>query len=112
MFAAHAGYNGVAEVNNLIVLYPQIVKTLLNPVGCWDWYVYGHEKLQLVTVSSLFRWGYTGPHYGMWHCLHFMGGVGIVIVCVCRCKDRCADGWGEVNARQNSWSVGSVCARS
>ena len=40
VFAVHAGYNGVAEVNNIIVLYPQVVKTLLtNPQGCWDWYV-------------------------------------------------------------------------
>lgn len=41
VFVAHAGYNGVAEVNNLIVLYPQVVNTTLNPAGCWDWYVYG-----------------------------------------------------------------------
>ena len=40
VFAMHAGYNGVAEANNIIVLYPQIAKTLLtNPLGCWDWYV-------------------------------------------------------------------------
>ena len=38
VFAVHAGYNGVAEVNNIIVLYPQVIKTLLvNPDGCWDW---------------------------------------------------------------------------
>lgn len=39
VFAVNAGYNGVAEVNDVIVLYPQIVVTPLNPVGCWDWYV-------------------------------------------------------------------------
>ena len=38
VFALHAGYNGVAEVNNIIVLYPQVTDTLLiNPKGCWDW---------------------------------------------------------------------------
>ena len=38
VFAVHAGYNGVAEENNLIVLYPQVVNsTLSNPQGCWDW---------------------------------------------------------------------------
>lgn len=45
MFAAHAGYNGVAEVNSLIVLYPQIVNTTLNLAGCWDWYVWTCESL-------------------------------------------------------------------
>jgi poly(3-hydroxybutyrate) depolymerase len=46
VFAVHAGYNGVAEMNNIIVLYPQVVKTTLtNPEGCWDW------------------WGYTGKDY-------------------------------------------------
>ena len=38
IFALHAGYNGVAEVNNVIVLYPQVVKIApANLQGCWDW---------------------------------------------------------------------------
>ena len=38
IFAMHAGYNAVAEVNNIIVVYPQAVKSLIaNPEGCWDW---------------------------------------------------------------------------
>jgi hypothetical protein len=46
VFALRAGYNGVAEVNNIIVLYPQVQKNLfINPLGCWDW------------------WGYTGKNY-------------------------------------------------
>lgn len=41
IFAVHAGYNGVAEMNSIIILYPQVVKSLLtNPQGCWDWCVY------------------------------------------------------------------------
>lgn len=38
--AAHAGYNEWADANNLIVLYPQTVTTVLpfNPNGCWDWW--------------------------------------------------------------------------
>eukprot|EP00042_Codosiga_hollandica_P023261 m.90935 g.90935 ORF g.90935 m.90935 type:complete len:338 (+) comp51109_c0_seq1:100-1113(+) len=45
-YALHAGYNAHAEVNDIIVLYPQAA-TLpeLNPNGCFDW------------------WGYTGPDY-------------------------------------------------
>ena len=38
-FALHAGYNSVAEMNNIIILYPQADNSTLNPNGCWDWYV-------------------------------------------------------------------------
>jgi hypothetical protein len=47
-FVREAGYNGWAEANRLIVLYPQATKRyfgIYNPRGCWDW------------------WGYTGPQY-------------------------------------------------
>jgi poly(3-hydroxybutyrate) depolymerase len=44
-FYAHAGFNRWADSNALIVLYPQVDATLLNPKGCWDWF------------------GYTGPGY-------------------------------------------------
>ena len=38
-FAVHAGYNAVAEENDIIILYPQAKNSTLNPKGCWDWYV-------------------------------------------------------------------------
>jgi len=54
-FARLAGYNRWADTNQLVVLYPQVVKRagwavgtwsfVWNPAGCWDW------------------WGYTGPLY-------------------------------------------------
>jgi len=47
-FVSHAGYNEWAESNGIVVLYPQVAKSLvmpLNPQGCWDW------------------WGYTGANY-------------------------------------------------
>jgi poly(3-hydroxybutyrate) depolymerase len=47
-FVKDAGYNEWAESNDIVVLYPQVAKSLLmplNPQGCWDW------------------WGYTGPDY-------------------------------------------------
>ena len=47
-FVRNAGYNGWAEANDIVVLYPQATRSLvspLNPQGCWDW------------------WGYTGPDY-------------------------------------------------
>ena len=47
-FVRDAGYNGWAEANRIVVLYPQVAASWLapvNPQGCWDW------------------WGYTGPDY-------------------------------------------------
>jgi poly(3-hydroxybutyrate) depolymerase len=54
-FARHAGYNGVAEANRIVVLYPQARPVTMawfgvtlpwpNPKGCWDW------------------WGFTGRGY-------------------------------------------------
>lgn len=44
-FILQSGYNDWAENNKIVILYPNIVKSLFNPKGCWDW------------------WGYTGPEY-------------------------------------------------
>ena len=46
-YARGTGYNGWAEANGIVVLYPQAVSSLLegNPNGCWDW------------------WGYDDPDY-------------------------------------------------
>lgn len=47
-FARNAGYNRWADINRIVVLYPQVAKSLVwpfNPKGCWDW------------------WGYSGPNY-------------------------------------------------
>lgn len=43
IFAQHAGYNEVAEANDIVILYPQAVKSSFlpfNPKGCWDWWGY------------------------------------------------------------------------
>ena len=44
-YARTTGYNGWAEANNIVVLYPQAVVSaaLGNPNGCWDWWGYGDE---------------------------------------------------------------------
>ncbi len=44
-FARGAGLNEWAEANGIVVLYPQIESSMVNPQGCWDW------------------WGYTGADY-------------------------------------------------
>lgn len=44
-FARQSGLNEWAESNRIVVLYPQIESSAMNPQGCWDW------------------WGYTGADY-------------------------------------------------
>lgn len=44
-FVRHSGLNEWGDANGIIVLYPQIKPSALNPKGCWDW------------------WGYTGVDY-------------------------------------------------
>jgi len=44
VFAKKAGYLEVAELNDIIVLFPQIVQSSFspqNPNGCFDWWGYG-----------------------------------------------------------------------
>lgn len=48
-YATLTGYNGWAEANNIVVLYPQAMAVAedgisalrQNPKGCWDWWGYG-----------------------------------------------------------------------
>jgi len=40
-YVENTGYNGWAEANDILVLYPQaIVMSSVNPNGCWDWWGY------------------------------------------------------------------------
>ena len=39
-FARHTGYNEVGELNNIIIIYPQVTAIIDNPLGCWDWWGY------------------------------------------------------------------------
>jgi len=43
VFALKSGYNEVAELNNIVVIYPQVVQSTFpsNPNGCFDWWGYG-----------------------------------------------------------------------
>ena len=48
-YATMCGYNELADLNDIVMLYPQTVKSPLvpyNPNGCFDW------------------WGYTNANYG------------------------------------------------
>ena len=61
-FVKNAGYNGWAEANDIVILYPQAARSLmmpLNPQGCWDWWGYTgsgyatRDGAQLVTVRRM-----------------------------------------------------------
>ena len=43
--ARDGGFNRWADALDLVVLYPQVAASAVNPLGCWDW------------------WGYTGAQY-------------------------------------------------
>lgn len=43
-YVVHGGYNEVADLNSIIILYPQAIKSVVdNPEGCWDWWGYTGE---------------------------------------------------------------------
>jgi len=58
-FYKHAGYNGWADTNNMIVLYPQAMVTPANRYGCWDWWGYDDFNFaaksggQMVAVKTM-----------------------------------------------------------
>jgi len=62
VYRDHSGYNEWAETNLIVILYPQVVSSLENPInpqGCWDWWGYTDQNYankngkQLVTVNNV-----------------------------------------------------------
>ena len=39
-FIEKTGFARYADTNRLVVLFPQIVVSVVNPDGCWDWWGY------------------------------------------------------------------------
>ncbi|WP_323119108.1 extracellular catalytic domain type 2 short-chain-length polyhydroxyalkanoate depolymerase [Burkholderia alba] len=39
-FVRDGGYNALADTNRIVVLYPQVEKSSVNPLGCWDFWGY------------------------------------------------------------------------
>merc|ERR1719422_959522 len=39
-YVTKGGYLEVADANNIVVLFPQMKTSLVNPMGCWDWMGY------------------------------------------------------------------------
>ncbi len=44
-FIVQSGYLHWAEKNNIVMAFPQVVASIVNPLACWDW------------------WGYSGDNY-------------------------------------------------
>jgi len=59
VYVSKSGYLEVAEANNIVVLFPQAIKTLDNPNGCWDWWGYvtalydTHSGNQVLAVKRM-----------------------------------------------------------
>jgi poly(3-hydroxybutyrate) depolymerase len=39
-FIEGSGFAGWADTNNLVILFPQVEASILNPKACWDWWGY------------------------------------------------------------------------
>jgi hypothetical protein len=39
-FIKESGFAGYADTNRLVILFPQIAGSTVNPHGCWDWWGY------------------------------------------------------------------------
>ncbi len=55
-FVKNAGYNDWAESNNVVVLYPSMMPSMMNPMSCWDWFGYtgsNYATLEGVQVKAI-----------------------------------------------------------
>jgi len=52
-FAANVGLNRWAAANRMVVVYPQVEKSLGNPQGCWDWWGYTGDDYDLATGKQV-----------------------------------------------------------
>ena len=46
-----SGYNEVGELNNIVILYPQTIRSLTipyNPNACFDWWGYNDPALDQI----------------------------------------------------------------
>jgi hypothetical protein len=54
VFVVHSGMLQVAEANNFLMIFPQVIATAvpLNPNGCWDWWgLYGPDYASQIGVQ-------------------------------------------------------------
>jgi predicted esterase len=52
-FVRYAGYNQWADVNNIIVLYPQTTSTFMrNPRACWNWFDFNRDDPEYASKNG------------------------------------------------------------
>jgi hypothetical protein len=52
-FVRHAGYNGWAAAGRIVVLYPQVVPSRVNPYGCWDFWGYSGDDYRVKDAPQM-----------------------------------------------------------
>ena len=57
-YIQRTGFLSLAEANNIVMMFPQIKHSVLNPVnpsGCWDWWGYcgDSDNAQYATKEGL-----------------------------------------------------------
>ena len=54
-YAEETGFNGWAEANNIIVMYPYAVSSTMpsNPNACWDWWAYSGKDYAYKTGKQM-----------------------------------------------------------
>lgn len=52
-FIALAGYNEWAEGNGIVILYPAVSTSKMNPNGCWDWFGYTGKDFALRQAKQI-----------------------------------------------------------
>lgn len=72
-YVRHGGYNEVGELNDVIILYPQVVPIPLNPYGCWDGYGYtgamfGTSPHELIFFLNKFLYAFLNEGFSL--CVH------------------------------------------
>ena len=61
-FVQGSGFARWADTNRLVILFPQVSASVLNPKGCWDWWGYtGNEYLtkdapQIAAIWKMVEW--------------------------------------------------------
>jgi poly(3-hydroxybutyrate) depolymerase len=59
VFIKESGFARHADTNRLVILFPQIAGSVVNPHGCWDWWGYsdidylGKDAPQIAAIWAM-----------------------------------------------------------
>ena len=58
-FIKESGFARYADTNRLVILFPQVAGSVVNPHGCWDWWGYsdidylGKDAPQIAAIWAM-----------------------------------------------------------